>query len=303
MRPSRTIAVPAVPALLVLLVLLVVAGCTGATRGGGTSAGETADGFSGARQGATGLAAPQGSGSTAAQPAVTLLSRDVIQRAVLTVHARDIGEALARTRRLVSSVQGMVSSEQTETGRRGRPRLSTLTLRVPVDAFGDVLASLRGLGRVRSQQVSAQDVTTEVIDVEARIISAQRTLKRVRDLLAEADDFSEILSLEGELSRREADLASLEAQQEYLDDQTSLSTIDLTLLPRERQERDEDPAATGFVGGLGVGWDALVGVVTVALTALGVLAPLLLLVVPLALLLWWAGRRVARRLPRQTAAG
>ncbi|MGH3354596.1 MAG: DUF4349 domain-containing protein [Nocardioidaceae bacterium] len=296
MRPSRTIAVPA------LLVLLVVAGCTGATRSG-TSAGETADAVSGARQGAAGLAAPQGSGSTGAQPAVTLLSRDVIQRAVLTVHARDIGEALARTRRLVSSVQGMVSSEQTETGRRGRPRLSTLTLRVPVDAFGDVLASLRGLGRVGSQQVSAQDVTTEVIDVEARIISAQRTLKRVRDLLAEADDFSEILSLEGELSRREADLASLEAQQEYLDDQTSLSTIDLTLLPRERPERDEDPAATGFVGGLGVGWDALVGVVTVALTALGVLAPLLLLLVPLALLLWWAGRRVVRRLPRQTAAG
>ena len=106
-----------------------------------------------------------------------------------------------------------------------------------------------------------------------------------------------MLSLESELARREADLASLKAQQAYLEDQTSLSTIQLTLLRPLPKPQPPDGENTGFVGGLTVGWDALVGLVTVLLTAFGVLVPLLLLLLPAGLIAWWLLRRVVRRQP------
>jgi len=290
------------------LLAATVAGCTGA---GGEGASESS--------GAAGAAAPAGGGApdalrsttrrdvasigndaAQATQATSLLSRDLIQRASMTVRTKQVGEALQEVRVIVAGVQGVVADELTETGPGGEPRSSTLTLRVPAASFDAVLSDLGELGRVRSQQVTTQDVSTEVVDVEARVVSAERTLRRIRELLEQADDFSDVLSLESELARREADLASLKAQQAYLADQPSLSTVSLTLLqppPAVHQPSDDQPA--GFVGGLRVGWDALVGMVTVVLTALGVVVPLLLVLAPAAGLVWWG----ARRLPRRRATG
>jgi Domain of unknown function (DUF4349) len=310
---GRTVARRAAAAALVAVTL---AGCGGS--GGGSAGGTRADAPSAAGGLQTGeraeaaLSAVPGAPRAPRAPRAgtaqaPLLTRAVIQRAALTVYARNVANALFRVRGLVGDARGYVADEHTETGSRGRPRRSTLTLRVPVDAFQTVLGELGNLGRLGSQQVSTEDVSTQLVDVEARIVSAERTLDRIRELLESADDFSDVLSLEGELARREADLASLQAQQAYLEDQTSLSTITLTLLPTPQpraEEPDTEPA--GFVHGLRVGWDALAGLVTVLLTALGVLVPLLTLLLPAAVLLWWVLRRLReaarRRQPAQPPA-
>jgi Domain of unknown function (DUF4349) len=247
-------------------------------------------------------AAPRSAGprdtATGGTTAVGLLPRDVIQRATLTVRTRRVGQALQRVRVVVAGVQGMVADEHTVTTPRGVARRSTLTLRVPATAFDQAVRDVGALGDLQTQQVTTQDVSTEVVDVDARVLSAERTLRRIRELLEEAGDFSDVLSLEAELARREADLASLKAQQAYLEDQTSMSTISLTLLPpRKVSEPPSEDEPAGFVGGLRVGWDALVGVVSTVLTAVGVLVPLLLVLVPLGLLTWVLVRRLLRRPP------
>jgi hypothetical protein len=240
-------------------------------------------------------AAGRTGGAERSVTAAGLLPTHVIQRATLTVRARDVGTALQRVRDIVAGVRGLVAAEHTLTTRRGEPRRSTLTLRVPAPAFGQTVQDLTRLGRLQSEQISTEDVSTEVVDVDARVLSAERTLRRIRELLEEADDFSDVLSLEAELARREADLASLKAQQAYLEDQTSMSTVSLTLLsPRKAVEPPEEEPA-GFVTGLRVGWDALVALVSTVLTAVGVLLPLLLVLVPLGLLTWVLARRMLRR--------
>jgi hypothetical protein len=288
------------------LLAAAVAGCSSL---GGDETGQTSSSAAGAVQAPVageGLDAQSSARRALARVAddaaqvTPLLGRDLIQRASLSVRTKHVGDALQQVRVIVSGVQGVVADELTETGRDGVPWRSSLTLRVPANAFDAVLADLGELGRVGSQQVTTQDVSTQVVDVEARVLSAERTLRRIRELLEQANDFSDVLSLESELARREADLASLKAQQAYLADQTALSTITLTLLrpaPVVQPPADDQPA--GFVDGLRVGWDALVGMVTVVLTALGVLVPLLLVLAPAAGLAWWG----VRRLPRRRATG
>lgn len=293
-----------------VLVAVTLAGCTsGGSEQSGVGGASTSEDSSagsrplGARQVAP--AAPDSaavdSKSATTQPA-GLLTRDVIQTANVSVRARDVGEALVQVRALVSGVQGVVADEHTTTGRSGDPRRSVLTLRVPSTAFDRVLRDIDDLGRVASQQVSTEDVSTQVVDVDARIVSAERVLRRIRGLLESANDFSDVLSLEAELARREADLASLRAQQAYLEDQTSLSTITLSLQRTSAPPAPPEPEPAGFVAGLGVGWDFLAGLVTGVLTALGVLTPLLVLLVPLALLLWWLVRVALRRVPGRQPA-
>lgn len=287
-------------AVAATFVAIALGGCSGSGSGTGSSE-QTSTVDAAAPRSATVGQKPAAPARSGVQQAVAPLSRDVIQQASLTVRARRVGDALGQVHTLVAGVQGVVADEQTVTSRRGEPRRSTLTLRVPADSFDATLRDLAGLGRLASQQVTTEDVSTQVVDIDARVLSAERTLRRIRELMESANDFSDVLSLESELARREADLASLRAQQAYLEDQTSLSTIQLSLLPPlapKADPGDDEPA--GFVAGLGVGWDALVGLVTVVLTALGVVVPLLLVMAPVALAGWLLLRRVLRR-PTQPA--
>ena len=137
-----------------------------------------------------------------------------------------------------------------------------------------------------------QDVTETVIDVDSRVKSAQASVERIRALLSEATTIGEVVRIESELSRREADLESLLAQQRVLADQTEMATLSVTVLAPEAVDtapEDEE----GFVAGLERGWDAFVNVVVVALTTIGVLLPFLVVggLIALPLLLAWRRRR------------
>ena len=149
-----------------------------------------------------------------------------------------------------------------------------MSLRVPPTQFSSTLDSLGRLGRELSRTRSAQDVTTQVADTSSRVRSQERSVARVRALLSEADTIGEVVQVEAELSRREADLESLQAQLAKLEDVTALATIDVTFVSRGMQvvaEPEEDDL--GFLTGLRGGWEAFVGIVLVALTVMGALLP------------------------------
>ena len=71
-------------------------------------------------------------------------------------------------------------------------------------------------------------------DVDSRVRSQQRSVDRVRVLLGQAKTIGEVVQVESELSRREADLESLEAQLAKLKDVTDLATIEVTLVSPDR---------------------------------------------------------------------
>ncbi|MCB2411625.1 DUF4349 domain-containing protein [Demequina sp. TTPB684] len=151
---------------------------------------------------------------------------------------------------------------------------AALTMRIPENRLDDVVDDLRELGTVDHYTTEGRDVTTEVTDLAARISTLRESTERIRGLLAEAKDLRDIITLEDELAARQAQLQSLEAQQRGLDDQVSLSTIDLSLTtePIEVVE-EEDDSPKSFWDGLVSGWDALAGFVSVALVVIGVLLP------------------------------
>ena len=232
---------------------------------------------------------------TGTQARVLPTDRKVVYRGSISVRVSDIGRAADRAEALATGADGVVGAEQTATDPR-RPRYgeATLTLRVPPAAFGATLDALGRLGKELDRQRSAEDVTSQVIDVDSRVRTQQRSVERMRVLLSQAKTIGEVVQVESELSRREADLESLEAQLKGLEDVTDLATIEVSLSsPRPGVPPEPKDENLGFLAGLTGGWDAFVAIVAVGLTVLGALVPFALAValVGVPLLLLWRSRR------------
>ncbi|KUG53266.1 hypothetical protein AVL62_00140 [Serinicoccus chungangensis] len=286
-----------------LALLLLLTGCTGS---GGTStsdqavdvsdAGAEAGDAAGADDGSVddvsvddeaelGTAAELGTSAADAQ--APLMVRSVELELVVD----DVGAAVTRARATTTAASGYVSSEDVVPARESGDGYGSLVLRVPSADLDTVVTSLGELGEVRASRSNAEDVTTEYRDVEARIATMEAGAERLRELVAEASSLQDIADLESELTTREAELDALKARMQVLEDDVALSTITLHLAERT-EDLEEVAPRTGFVGGLGQGWQAFTTSVTMVLTLVGALLPFALVASLVAVpALWWLRRR------------
>ncbi len=170
------------------------------------------------------LAAPGAVAVPALQPAD--LGRDIIFTGDLTVAVSDVGRVGEEASQIVEGLGGFLFGQES-TGSPD-PR-STLTFKVPPDRFRDAMRRLGELGEVRSQSVSAEDVTEAIVDIESRIQTAEASVERLKEFLSEATDIEDIAELEAQLLQRETTLETLRGQLRTLEDRVDLATIFLTL--------------------------------------------------------------------------
>ncbi|GAA4146613.1 hypothetical protein GCM10022251_08380 [Phytohabitans flavus] len=224
--------------------------------------------------------------------------RAIIYTGSITVRVEDVTDAAADATSIATAAGGFVGGDKRSS--TGEHDEATIVLRVPAPKFSGVVDQLAKLGEQQQRDISTEDVTEEALDLDARISSQRARVDSGRRLLAQAKTLSELVMLEGELAKREADLASLEAKKRRMDDLTALSTITVTLLdPQAPTPVAEEEGGIGFLTGLKGGWKALVGALVVMLTVLGALLPwLIALGLPAAGALWIA-RRLRRPRPLQ----
>ncbi|QCX79736.1 hypothetical protein C9F11_30725 [Streptomyces sp. YIM 121038] len=299
-------------AVALLAGTLALTGCgaggdDGKASGGDAARAERGDGageFAGdGRAAAPGAKEAGAKGAGAKKPSGRLRAEGphIIRTASLAVRVRDVSKALERARAVAQEADGLVGDETTDRDRHGRER-SRVVLRVPQERYAQVLSDLAGTGRLLSRTAKAEDVTEEVVDVESRVRTQRASVARVRELMDKATKISDIVSLEGELSTRQADLEALLARQASLKDRTALATVTLTLTeaPAGRGGADDDGGPT-VVDALAGGWGAFVTMLRWAAVALGAALPFAAGVALLgaAWLRWGRGRTVRpSRTPR-----
>ncbi|WP_156725466.1 DUF4349 domain-containing protein [Streptomyces apocyni] len=268
---SRRQSTRALTALL-LAAAVAVGGCSGDR--GSDGAKSRSDSKAGAAEDAAGGdQAASGSGSKSAdRQAPDPVGTHIIRTATLTVRVKDVPKALGAARDATLDAGGGVGSETTNRDRQGRER-SRLVLRVPQAKYHDVLRALAGTGKVVERKLKEENVTEQVVDVESRVKSQRASVARVRELMDQATKLSDVVTLEGELSSRQADLESLLARQASLKDRVTLATITLQLNEtgqKQQADKDDDPT---FVSALKGGWNAFVTGLRWITIALGAVLP------------------------------
>lgn len=155
------------------------------------------------------------------------LGRDIIFTANVETAVPNVAEASAQATEIVSRFGGLLFGQQSSSN---PSPTSVLTFKVQPADFQAVLAALGELGEIRNQNISADDVTERVVDLESRIITAEASVQRLRGFLEDANDLETIASLENQLLQRETNLETLKGQLRTIQDRVDLATIVLTIV-------------------------------------------------------------------------
>jgi len=290
-----------------VLTTLLLAGCSGATTtsstsgaaGGGVALQDSAQ-VKGAPEARTGAVAP-GAPADASKPgsAVASVGPKLTKSASLDLRVKNIRKAAASVRAIATGLQAQVLSEQIGGGLPGDPRplagngrppsdfngFGTLTLSVPADKLDVALDQLSAaqIGTVLQRTTASQDVTAQYVDTQSRLKTMRSSVDRVRALMAQAKDIGQVVVLESELSRREADLESLESQLAALNTAVDRSTLAVSL----STPGNEPVSDNGFLAGLGSGWDAFTASAAGLFKGLGAVLPFAVFFALVGAPIWW----------------
>lgn len=306
MRTNRLMSLAAAGAAAVLLSLTACSG--GSDEGAAMDAGsadmlapadgelEEAPAPAAADEAAGGGADGSASRNAVSTRAVDLATQQaLIKTGAVALRSDDVGQTRYDVQVLVDEHAGQVSDDKTETDRSGNPLRSRMVLRVPVADFDEVMDALARLETLASTTTSSEDVTTQLIDVEARIKVQQASVQRVRQLLTRAATIRDIMAIENELANRQAQLDSLLQQQAYLKDQTSMSTVKVNIErkpdPKKAAPKDDDD---GFLSGLSAGWSGLKTTVVAVATVVGAVLPFAAVALLLGVPVWLLVRRLRK---------
>ena len=284
-------------ALAITIIALFALTACGGSAGSEQSADRGAAGTSLADTGDPGRAlgtVPEQDATSQDKKASDVAEQAIISTGSIATETTDVAKARTQVQHVADKLSGQVSEQETGTDEDGGPGHARMVLRIPSASFAKAMAELEKLGTLVDSSTTATDVTTEVIDTDVRVKNARASIERIRTLLARAEQIGDVISIESELADREAELNSLLAQQAHLADQTSLSTITVSISRDGETSRDDDES--GFLPGLSAGWGALGAVGTWLATIAGALLPWIPVLALVGVPVWLFVRR--RRAPR-----
>lgn len=270
----------------IALLSLAVTGC-GSDSSSGMAAKDAAP-----PQAAQQKAPQQENAGQAVQP-VQQQERQLVRTANVDLRSDDVLKAIGQVKDRAAAVGGFAGEEESTKSS------GSVTVRVPSAELDKVVRDLTSVGEVTRSEVRSQDVTDQLVDVEARIATQKASVERLRVLFERAGSTSEVAQVEQELTKRQADLESMQRRSASLKGQVSLAT--LTVRVATVPIAAPEPEEVGFFGALAGGWNALVAVVGVILIGVGAMLPFLVaLGVPAAVVVYLLRKR--RRVTRMNEA-
>jgi hypothetical protein len=154
----------------------------------------------------------------------------IIKTGEVAAEVDSVAATLARVRGISVELGGYVGASQAGT----LDESASLTLRVPADRFDELLArihEIEGL-EVISEATREQDVSGQIIDLEARIANLEASEATYRELVARAQRIEDILAVQSRLDEVRGQIEQLNGQLETIEGQADLSTLTVTLIPR-----------------------------------------------------------------------
>jgi hypothetical protein len=256
---------------------------------GTDSTADEQDGNLGAQYTTGDTKAPAGIGTTPqTQGDLSKIIRD--GRIEVIVPTGEFAKNVTAVTRIAGTNGGFVLTSSTQNGQAGQ-----FTLRIPAKRFDRAMDQLRGLGTVKADAVTGDDVTAEFVDLQARlgILTDRRDL--LRDLQSKATSSSEILRFATLIDQVQLEIENIQGQLKFIHDQVAEGTIKVSLRElgapeaEEQQPTDVDKPSLGTAFNLALqGFLRVLGAVVVGL---GYLIPIGVIV----LIAWFVVRLVRRR--------
>ena len=167
----------------------------------------------------------------------------LIYRANIDMESTEFDAALQGLNALVARMGGYF--ENSELNNYASYRRGYYTVRVPAENFDAFCTAVGELCQINNISRSAEDVSEYYYDTESRLATQQTKLARLQELLKQAEDMEDIITLESAISDTELTIENLTGTLRKYDSLVGYSTITISLAEVYKLTETE-PAAIGF---------------------------------------------------------
>lgn len=230
-----------------------------------------------------------GTGTAPANPATgttvpVLQGPPVIRQAQLgiTVASGSFDSKLTQVRSLVESEGGFIAGTDAQANPIGdsQPsdiRTGVINFMVPAANFDATIDQLTRVGKLQSEHISGTDVSAQYVDLNARLANAQAQRDAMLALLSRAQNISDIIQIQNQIGQITGEIEQLKGQIKYLDQNTSYSTVTVTMTESGAPVQSQPADSWGFVTALSSAAHNFVTTINYVIAGLGALGPLLVL--------------------------
>lgn len=182
------------------------------------------------------------SGSTSSS--VMPESRKWIITMYLSAETDDLDAMTAALDEKIASMKGYVEDQNVYNGSAysgRRYRNASLTIRIPAEDADSFTQEVSGIANVISKEKNLEDVTLNYVATESRVQALETEQTRLLELLAKADNMTDLLEIESRLTDVRYELENYASQLKLYDNQIDYATIHLDISEVQEYTPVEEP--------------------------------------------------------------
>lgn len=166
-------------------------------------------------------------GAPTAAGTVLTENRKLITTVQLTAETEHFTELMQWVETEVSTLGGYIETMESNTPTSGRHRRASMTIRIPADRLSGFTQQVEENANIVWRNQSQKDITTTYVDTQARRDALEVEQERLLELLAQAQNLTEILEIEDRLTEVRYELESIESTLRTYDNQVDYATVHL----------------------------------------------------------------------------
>lgn len=158
-----------------------------------------------------------------------LTEKKIIKNGVLSLLVKSADQTAADMQGIAERLGGFVSASDVYQVLEGT-KTGSVTIRVPADRFNQALDDTKKLAiKVERENVNAQDVTEQYIDLESRLKNLQAQEEQYLTILKQAVKIADILQVTAQLDQVRMQIEQTQGQLKYLSRQVDMASISANL--------------------------------------------------------------------------
>jgi len=182
-------------------------------------------------------------------PGVETTDRKIIKSAYMALDTVEFERTTDSIVGKTSAMGGYVESSSihgTRLADKGQPsrRSANFQIRIPEDQFEAFMSVVGELGVVTTEQITGQDITGQYFDTETRVRTLKVQEERLLSLLAKAEELTDIIEIERELSRIRFEIESLTGTLKGWDHMVDFSRVGIDVYEVEELKEIEPKPET-----------------------------------------------------------
>ena len=159
---------------------------------------------------------------------VPISKPQLIKQADIEVRLESVDTGIEQVTNIIRTHQGDILELQDQRASGGL-RHAYLKMRIPQAQLETTLAEIGELGTVERRSITAEDVSNQLVDLQARLRNLRKSEESLLKIMERSGSVADVLEVARELSRVREMVEQIDAQLKNLQARVSYSTINLTL--------------------------------------------------------------------------